>query len=394
MENNLINECRKKAVELLIKNSSKNGIIASLLNKKSRKRNYNNIFGRDASICALGMVVSKNKKLIEAAKNGLLNLEKFQAENGQIPFFIDPKNQKSDFWYLGNIDSTLWWLIAIFYFDKYSGDKIKLKNKLSKNIQSALRWLISQEHPKFFLLIQNEASDWADIMPRSGFVLYSNALWYWVKKLYGFKNTEETKKNFNYIYYPWQKIPANYFAKNHRAKRLVNYIRQEKKKDCLLSFINFSFWGNDIDIYGNLLACLSGAADKRRAEKIIRYFLDKKISRPHSVKSCLNPIMERSKSWRRYMESHQLNFPYQYHNGGCWPYIGGFWVMALKNIKEESKLAENELVKLAQTNKINNWQFNEWFHGKTGKPMGMAGQSWNAANFILAYHYLGGDFKL
>lgn len=93
------------------------------------------------------------------------------------------------------------------------------------------------------------------------------------------------------------------------------------------------------------------------------------------------------------MENHNLNFPYQYHNGGCWPYIGGFWVMALKNVKE-NKLAESELTKLAQTNKINNWQFNEWFHGKTGKPMGMAGQSWNAANFILAYHYLRGNFKL
>ena len=40
------------------------------------------------------------------------------------------------------------------------------------------------EHQRFFLLQQNEATDWADIMPRSGFVLYSNALWYLVKRLY------------------------------------------------------------------------------------------------------------------------------------------------------------------------------------------------------------------
>ena len=46
-----------------------------------------------------------------------------------------------------------------------------------------LQWLLAQEHQRFFLLQQNEASDWADIMPRSGFVLYTNALWYCVKRL-------------------------------------------------------------------------------------------------------------------------------------------------------------------------------------------------------------------
>ena len=43
-------------------------------------------------------------------------------------------------------------------------------------------WLLAQEHQHFRLLQQNEASDWADIMPRSGFVLYTNALWYAVKR--------------------------------------------------------------------------------------------------------------------------------------------------------------------------------------------------------------------
>ena len=39
---------------------------------------------------------------------------------------------------------------------------------------SRLNGCLAQEHQRFFLLQQNEASDWADIMPRSGFVLYTN----------------------------------------------------------------------------------------------------------------------------------------------------------------------------------------------------------------------------
>lgn len=37
-------------------------------------------------------------------------------------------------------------------------------------------------------------------------------------------------------------------------------------------------------------------------------------------------------------------------------------------------------------NQVNGWQFNEWFHGKTGEPLGMPGQSWSAAGFLLALH--------
>lgn len=393
MKKNLINECYKKAVELLIKNSDKNGLIASRQDEKSRKRNYNNIFGRDASICVLGMVSSKNKRLINSAKKSIISLSIFQSTNGQIPFYVNPKEKKSDFWYLGCIDSTLWWLIAIYYYDFYSGDKIKLNKKLTIKIKKAINWLECQEHPKFFLLQQNEASDWADIMPRSGFVLYSNTLWCWVKKLYELKTADKTKENFNYVFYPWQKIPSSYFKKNHRAKRLINYIKRGEKKDCLLSFANFSFWGEDDDVYGNILACLAGLIDKKQAEKIIKYFIYKKANIPYPLKSCLNPILKNSKNWRRYMENHNLNYPNQYHNGGIWPFIGGFWVITL--YKQGKKfLAGKELEKFALANKINGWQFNEWLHGKTGKPMGMKGQSWNAANFILAYHYLKGDFKL
>jgi hypothetical protein len=39
---------------------------------------------------------------------------------------------------------------------------------------------------------------------------------------------------------------------------------------------------------------------------------------------------------------------------------------------------------LARANEKNGWEFNEWFHGATGEAMGMPGQSWNAATFLLA----------
>jgi glycogen debranching enzyme len=87
------------------------------------------------------------------------------------------------------------------------------------------------------------------------------------------------------------------------------------------------------------------------------------------------------------MGRHRQNVPFQYHNGGSWPFIGGFWVLLLSRLGMKS-LAWGEMEKLAEANAAGGWEFNEWFHGRTGEAMGMPGQSWNAALFLLAHKAL------
>jgi glycogen debranching enzyme len=84
------------------------------------------------------------------------------------------------------------------------------------------------------------------------------------------------------------------------------------------------------------------------------------------------------------MQRHRQNHPWQYHNGGIWPFVGGFWVILLARLGREQE-AWRELENLALANRVGDWAFNEWFHGQTGEPLGMPGQSWNAALFILAF---------
>ena len=50
----------------------------------------------------------------------------------------------------------------------------------------------------------------------------------------------------------------------------------------------------------------------------------------------------------------------------------------------KTETAGAELAKLAHVNSLDDWRFTEWFHGQTLAPMGMAGQSWNAAAFLMA----------
>jgi len=394
MKSNIIDECYRKSIELVIKNSTEYGLMASSTGSRAIKRNYTSVFARDAAISSLGMVISGNRKLIKTAEKSFISLADFQAGNGQIPNLVKPEINKSDFWYLGCLDATLWWLIGIKFFDKYAKPEKLLGKRLSKNIAGAINWLEAQEHPKLYLLVQNEASDWADIMPRSGFVLYSNCLWYWVKKLYGLNNVKDTRQSANYLFYPWQKVPEQFYKKVYRAKKLISLIKSsEKKEDYFLSFVNYSFWGEDVDIFANSLAILSGLAGAKKAGKVLKNLLKLRRKKMLPMSVLFKPIAENSKLWRKYMLSHKQNYPYQYHNGGIWPFASAFWAMALARAGKKNE-AEDELKAIAMANSKNNWQFNEWLSPKTGQPMGMSGQSWNAGMFILAYEFLRGKVRI
>jgi Alkaline and neutral invertase len=253
-------------------------------------------------------------------------------------------------------------------------------------VDLALQWLHAQEHQRFFLLQQNEASDWADIMPRSGFVLYTNALWYRVKSLYGLARQEETKHHFNHLFHPYRADLPEY----RRGRLLRHYaVRSQRKNALYLSFVNFSFAGTEGDVFGNLLAILCGLASDARAHEIVRALRAAAVADPYPIRVVIDPVLPGQALWRAYMARHQQNRPHQYHNGGIWPFVGGFWVL-LANRLGMRELARRELVKLAQANALGDWRFTEWLHGRTLLPMGMPGQAWNAATFLLARRALEG----
>jgi hypothetical protein len=219
-------------------------------------------------------------------------------------------------------------------------------------------------------------------MPRSGFVLYANALWYRVKCLYGVPRARETAENINGLFHPFSATVPEY----RRARLLADYpLETAKRRALYLSFVNFSFFGDEGDVFGNVLALLFGVADDGAARRTLEALLDERVNEPYPVRVVCEPILEQHRLWRPYMSRHEQNFAWQYHNGGIWPMVGGFWVLALARhgLMEQ---ARRDLVKLARACELNGWQFNEWLHGRTLVPSGMPGQSWNAAAFLMAEH--------
>jgi glycogen debranching enzyme len=93
--------------------------------------------------------------------------------------------------------------------------------------------------------------------------------------------------------------------------------------------------------------------------------------------------------WR--LRYKKFNMPGEYHNGGIWPFIGGFYVAALVAAKryrlaEEKLLALTEVIRTSNNilNKNLKFGFNEWLKAQNGQPMGQNWQSWSAALYLYA----------
>ena len=379
----LVEECAQRSVELLLRNLTPAGMLAATPGAAAAERGYLAIFARDAAICALGMAVSGDPTLQREAPSAIETLAQHQARNGQIPKFVDVNREEADFWYVGCIDATLWWLIAIAWLDRL-GASDALRRQHASRIEAAIAWLECQEHQRLHLLQQNEASDWADIMPRSGFVLYTNALWYLVKQQYRLERATETWHNFNQLFHPFSASIAEY----RRARLLTHYSRQRAKhRDLYLSFVNFSFFGDEGDTLGNVLAVLCGLADDASAHRTLRALMLDGVDNPYPLRAVCDPIEADDPLWRPYMTRHRQNYAWQYHNGGIWPFVGGLWVAALADAGLDDE-ARSALERVAAANALGDWAFSEWLHGRTHRLSGMRGQSWNAATFLLARHVL------
>jgi glycogen debranching enzyme len=67
--------------------------------------------------------------------------------------------------------------------------------------------------------------------------------------------------------------------------------------------------------------------------------------------------------------------------------VGGFYVAALVKAGRLAE-AERQLERLAEANRQGlhqEWEFNEFLHGQTGRPMGAIGNAWSAGMYVYAH---------
>ena len=331
------------------------------------KRGYKGVWSRDSVISLIGASSNKNKEFKEVFRKSLETLGKWQSKSGQIPNAVLKFHSKKPQVDYKSIDSSLWFVIGHYFYKKNFNDR-SLFEKHKNKIKKAVVWLNYRDIGEDTTLEQLPTTDWQDAFPNKyGAVIGTQALYYRVLNLINDKeNMKKLKHEVNVN--PENNLWNNNFYwayrwKNHRKYKEI---------------------GEWFDSFGNLLAIIFELADKKMSEKILDYMEKNKISKPYPVKSIYPPIKKSSKYWEDYyLDSGAI--PNHYLNGGIWPYIGGFYILALIKNKRFEK-AKEELKLLAECNLRKNI-FPEWVNPKTRESHGRL-QAWSAGTYIWAYNAL------
>lgn len=404
-ERGLIAEGYSQALAALRKNITPRGFSACSLEDNEvtgTDVNYRSVWARDGCITIVGSMDLDDADIRQAQQTTLSTLFCRVAANGQMPANIRVESGEADYSGVGgicSIDSGLWAAIALYMYVRKTEDW-SLLAECAEPLDRMMRWLNALDSNNDGLLEIPEAGDWTDLFGRSYHVLHDEVLWYRAALAYG--RLLEFQRRFVEAA-TWLR-----FAQRIRSRILSVFWPSTKPRDpsdrvsfadqqfsigdasyLLAEITPFSFsWR--CDVLANIQAFLGNVMDVERARIAFRFMWGVGVNDPYPVANLYPVVQAGDPDWRPYYTVNLLNLPGHYHNGGIWPFIGGMWVRYIHRLGLRD-VACHELVKLAEVNRLGrnqDWEFNEWIHGRTGRPMGKAFQAWSAASYIHACHEL------
>jgi sucrose-6F-phosphate phosphohydrolase len=401
-EKEFLKTAYEKALVALRKNITPLGFSACSLTDNivtGTDANYRSVWARDGSITIINTMHLDDPDIRECQRRTLETLLNATSPTGQLPANVRIDDGVPDYSGVGSIcsiDSGLWVIIAFYNYITTTGD-LDFLRQYADRLQAAMNWLSAHDSNNDGLLEIPEAGDWTDLFGRSYNVLYDEVLWFRVNVCFG--RLLEFLGDFDRAadYLRWsQNIRGRIITlfwpstqpspEDKRANRFAD--RQFGLGDAqyLIAEITPFAFNWRCDVYANILAYLMNLLDADRARTAFRFMWGAGVNEPWPGANLYPVVQAGDPDWRAYYTVNLLNLPHHYHNGGIWPFIGAMWVRFIHRLGFH-EVACRELVRLAKLNQLGRdqeWEFNEWAHGQTGRPMGKAFQAWSAACFIRA----------
>jgi glycogen debranching enzyme len=342
------------------------------------KVGHHQVWARDSMITLLGGRFVQDNQIQAALRASISLLSSKQSIAGAIPNNVDCETLRPNF--RAYADGGLWWVI---------GSSLLARDE--QTISAVLRWYACQDVDDTGLISMQESTDWQDLFCTRGKGLYLNCLYVLALRAAGqSERARRVAEKINQFF--WYEGDGNMlrhishtFSTESREqhdslgrKRWLPEKRQLINEKYYLPYLGFRAIGEWFDSLGNLLAIFSGVADESKSAVILDFI--KRHGMATDPMRSLTPVVRPGDSdWRDYYG--MLNVPQHYHNGGVWPFIGGFYVAALVR-GGRLKAAARALERLTALNRAG--KFNEWHHGKTLEPMGVTGQAWSAGMYLFA----------
>ena len=368
-QKDLVAGAGRAALEVLLNNN--HGAYRNL--PRTAGWGYPEPYTRDLMICSLGILTTQNERLLKSLRRVLETLAKNQSEFGHIPSLVhDPQDR-------GSSDTTPLFLMAVGIYRKAMNED----NFLEEAVEKAMRWMEYQSPTNRYLVAQLPTSDWRDEQWVLGYGLFVNTIVYIYLRLFGqYERAANVKKSM-------EQFTVKGDRQNHHIHE--GLVLRSKPYYALWSYKVYR--SERFDLLGNSLAILSGIARPSRAQKLITWIEAecKAMRQREELAVDLPPnffpyVREEDPEWMpRYKKYNQ---PGEYHNGGIWPFICGFYIAALVsagkfNLAEKKLLSLARLVKQPRQADVE-FGFNEWHRAQDGTPQGQDWQSWSAAMFLYA----------
>ncbi|MDY6857087.1 MAG: glycoside hydrolase 100 family protein [Thermodesulfobacteriota bacterium] len=364
-----INDTKRAAIDVLLHNS--NGPYGGL--PRTAGWGYPEPYTRDLMISTLGVLLTGNEKLIKSLQNVLKTLAKNQTRLGHIPSLVHNSKER------GASDTTPLFLLAVAIYRNHIGDRDFLKESVNK----ALVWMEYQSPSDRVLVSQLPTSDWRDEQWVLGYGLYVNTIVYAYLQLLGLSEKANRIKEQMERFLIREEGKKHYIDEGLLIKRKPYY-----------ALWSYKIYNSErFDLLGNSFAIIMGIASPSRAARIITWVEKEchELQQRNELALDLPPnffpyIIPGDTDWHpRYAK---MNAPGEYHNGGIWPFVCGFYVAALIAAGKH-KLAEKKfyfLTKCIQQSRTPElaYGFNEWYKAQDGSPQGNDWQSWSASMYLYA----------
>ena len=381
-----------KAIELLHSCSSSDGFLASAENTS----NYKRVWARDGVICGLAALASGDEKLINTFEKTLETLANNQHKNGTIPSNVlvtENETQVSYGGLAGRVDAVTWFVIGICQYAFYKKDS-SFVSKYDSNIQKCLNLLEAWEFNNQHLIYVPLSGNWADEYITDGYVLYDQLLRVWALRSYNyFQKSDEITSKIQKIEH---QIVVNFTPNEIVPKyheRAYNELQFKNFMPCSFSPAGYK---TQFDAFANALVLLLNIGSDDFQNEIIKTFETiKNETDLKLIPAFWPPIQESDLDWNLLKNNCKYefrNYPYEFHNGGSWSMVNGFYGLALLS-KNQKEKASQVLNSINSANEIVNYSFFENFNTKTSKPNGVAFCAWSAAAAVFLHQNIHTNFK-
>lgn len=388
----------RAALDLLRRAQTPYGFLAS----PTDRTNYRRIWARDGIVCGLAALVSGDDELADGLRATLETLAAAQGPQGQIPSNVaiasDGTVDAVSYGGLaGRVDAIPWFVLGVARWVEATGDGAFL-SRMAPVVEEGLALLEAWEFNARGLVYVPQGGDWADEYDLHGYLLYDQvlrlaALSAWAPHSARPLDLDRREALVRTTFWPHPDADPEFVYHPHAHRRLLD---RDGVPDYPLAALTPSGYVHRFDGLGSALALAFGLAfTGPLAERLLDYgeqLADTTAS--GLLPAFWPPITPDDPAWSGLAENvrdHFSNFPGHYHNGGVWPFVNGWWGLALAR-HGRTGAARSVLDRLYDFNRLDaegdGWGFYEYTPADAVEPRGTRHTAWSAAAVVLLHHAL------